>query len=284
MSASNSNLTPSDIVLTPMRVTLGGVDLGGTEGGVTVSPKYKIAPIKEDQAGDTELDGVVSGQAYTVKFILAETKLANHWKIAFPHAKLVGTYPNQSLYFDLQIGDKLSLHAQLMLLHPLSAVDGNLTQDLTFYKAVAMSATEIKYGPDKQTGLSVEMMILPDTGVIPFKFMIYGDPSIGIVNASAGAAVSGANTGNGVISSVGVSNASTETETITVQCVGASSGNNFDVSGTVSGPLGGFHVAAAVSSTWNFVSNEITFTFTQGSIQSAFGDSYTIATVAANYS
>jgi hypothetical protein len=284
MSASNAALTPADIVLTPMRVTMGGVDLGGTEGGVHLSPKYKIAPIHEDQAGDTQLDGVVAGQHYTCKFVLAETKNKAHWKIAFPHAKLVGTAPNQLMYFDLQIGDKLSNHTQVVTLHPLAQVDGDLSQDITLYKAVAMSASEIKYGPDKQTGLSVELMILPDISVIPFKFLSYGDPTIGLVNAIAAAAVSGGgNVGNGVISAQAANNAYTKTETITVQCVGQTTGNDFSVSGSLSGALGEFHVAAANGSLFHFVSNPISFTFTQGTVQSAFGDSYTIATTAANY-
>lgn len=268
-----------------MRVTFNGVDLGGTVDGVTVNPKYKLADIKVDQFGDTIVDAVVSGQGYNIKFVLAETKDKTKWKVAFPHAKLVGNSPDQSIYFDMQTGDKVSLHAALLNLHPLSASDGDTTTDFTFYKAVAMSASEVKYGPDKQTGLSVEMLCLPDTGTVPAKFLIYGNPNNGIVNAAASAAVAGGgNVGNAVISAISVASAFTKTETITVSVVGQTSGNNIYVSGSQSGPLGEFHLAAANGSLFSFVSNPIDFTITQGTIQLQVGDTYTIATAAANYS
>lgn len=285
MSASNSVIVPGNIVLTPMRVTFNGVDLGGTVAGVDFSPKYDIADITVDQYGKTVVDGVVSGQHYNVKFTLAETKLAEAWKVAFPHSKLVGTFPNQSEYFDMQIGDKLSNHAHVLNLHPLSAVDGDLSQDLTFYLAVAKSASEVKYGPDKQVGLACEMQILPDTSIVPAKFCLYGDPNIGIINASAATAVpGGGNVGNATISNIGVANAYTKTETITIAVVGQTSGNNIYVSGSQSGALGEFHVGAANGQLFDFVSNPIAFRLTQGTVQLQVGDTFTIATTGANYS
>lgn len=284
MSASNSVITPSNIQLSPMRVTFNGVDLGGTVEGVSVNPKYKLADIKVDQFGDTIVDAVVAGQGYNIKFVLAETLDVTKWKVAFPHSKLVGTFPNQSIYFDMQTGDKVSLHAAQLILHPLDKTDGDTTADFLFYKAVAMSASEVKYGPDKQTGLQVEMLCLPDTSVLPAKFMTYGNPNIGLVNASFAAAASGGgNVGNALISSISVSNQFTKTETITVSVVGQTSGNNIYVSGSQSGPLGEFHVAAANGSLFNFVSNPIDFTITQGTVQLQVGDVFTIATTGANY-
>lgn len=287
MSASNSIITPPDIVLSPMRVTYNGVDLGGTEGGVTFSPKYDIADIMVDQYGKTKIDGVVSGEHFNVKFTLAETKNKSNWKVAFPHSKLVGSggEGSESIYFDMQIGDKLSNHTAVLILHPLSAVDGDLSQDIMIYKAVALSASELKYGPDKQVGLAVEMEALPDTNVIPARFCLYGDPSIGIINASAGAAVPGmSNVGNGTIGAIGVNNAKTETETVTVQCVGQTSGNDFSVTGSLSGPLGDLHLNAASGSLIHFVAPPISFTITQLGTQFAYGDVFTIPTTGANYS
>src|SRR5512135_1690421 len=213
MSNSNATIQPAQIVLTPMRVTFNSIDLGGTEGGVTFGVKYELADIMVDQYGKTILDAAVSGMGFTCKYILAESKLASNWKVAFPHSKLVG---GAMVYFDMRVGDRLLDHAFPLILHPLSAVDGDLTQDIKAFKAAARSVSEIKYGPDKQVGLSVEMTIFPDTSVIPARFVIYGDPSVGIVNASVAAAVAGANTGNGTISAEAANNAYTKTETITV--------------------------------------------------------------------
>lgn len=283
MSASNSVITPANIALTPCRVTYNGVDLGATAGGVSTAPKYKLSNITVDQYGDTIVDAVVSGQHYNVKFILAETKNKALWKVAFPHAKLLTGGTN--VYFDMQVGDKLSLHAAPLILHPLSNVDADLSGDFLFYKAVAMSASEIHFGPDKQIGLQVEMMILPDTTLVPARFVMFGDPSNGVVNAIAAAAVAGSNTGNGTITAQAPTNAGTKTETITIQCIGigAASAKVFEVSGSVSGVIGVFNLAAAGSSTFNFVSPQVSFTATEGSTAFIVGDSFTIATTAANY-
>lgn len=285
MSASNSVVTPSDIVLTPVRVNFNGVDLGATEGGVTAAVKYDMADILADQFGKTPLNKIVSGQAFTCKLILAESKNKANWKVAFPSAKLLTG--NTNVYFDMQIGDDLLSKAKNLILHPLANVDGDKSGDILFYKAAAMNASEVKYGPDKQTGLQVEFIVFPDTSVVPARMIMLGDPANGIVNAMAAAPVAGSNTGNGTITSQAATNAGTKTETITVQCVGigSASANVFEVSGSVSGILGVFSLAAAATSTHSFVApgGEISFLATQGSVQFVVGDSFTIATTAANY-
>ena len=282
MSASNSNVTVTNIPLGPMRVTFNGVDLGATEGGVNLSVKTKLADIKLDQFGDTPADAAVAGQTFEVKFTLCEIVNKAIWKAAFPHGKLIGTSP-QSFYFDMTTGDRVSSQAHVLLLHPLFNLDSDLSGDYKIFKAVAKSASEIKYGPDKQTGLSVDIMVLPDTTTIPARFLIHGDPTIGIVDASAGAAVAGSNTGNGTITSIVPTNAGTKTETISVVCVGASGGNDFAVSGSVSGALGTFHIAATAAATHTFSNAACSFLMTQGATQFVYNDSFTISTVAANY-
>lgn len=287
MSASNSNINPVNITLTPVRVTWGGTDLGGTEGGVDVSIKYKMADVMVDQFGSTPLTSKVAGQEFTVKFILAETADHTKWKVAFPPSKLVGTSPNQINYFDMQIGDDQLARSQQLLLHPLDKVDADLSQDILMYKAVPISASEVKYGPDKQVGLSVEFKIYPDTSVIPAKMILHGDPSIGVVHAMvAGAVPGGGNVGNAAISSEVAYDQFTKTEVITVSVIGsaASSANVIEVSGSVTGIMGVFTLAAASASVHNFVVPQVSFIITQGSVQLALGDSYTIAATASNFS
>jgi len=283
MPVSTANVNPQAIVLTPMRVTYKGVDLGGTTDHVKVNIKYELADIMVDQYGKTSLNKKVSGHAFKVDFVLAEVADKSKWKVAFPFSHLITSGPNTAEYFDIQIGNDLLSQAGVLTLHPLSQVDADLSQDYTFWKAASISASEVNYGPDKQVGLKVEMVIFPDTSASPAKFMTYGDPGIGIVNAIAAAAVAGANTGNGTIGTEVAYNGYTRTETITVKCVGASSGNDFYVSGSSSGPLGEFHIASAAASTANFVCPQVSFTMTQGSTQFAYNDSFTIATTSANY-
>lgn len=268
--------------LTPMQVIFNGVDLGGTLGNVQVHPKIATSALKADQLGSTSLDWRVSGYDISITTNLAETNLMDNWKVIFPYAKLISSGGNKAMYWDTQIGDSALTHAAQLKLHPLSKQSTDLSQDYLFYKAIASADSQIDFSPTKQSQMKIVWHVLPDTSVSPARFFFHGDPAVGLVNASAGSpAFTG--TGNGTITSVVVNNGVTKTETITVSCVGASSGNNFDVSGSVSGPLGGFHIASAAASTYNFVSGPISFLMTQGSTQFVYGDSFTIATTAANY-
>lgn len=277
-------VSPTDIILSPSRLTHGGVDLGGTVDSVTVGIKYDLADIMVDQFGKTVLDKKVSGHAYSVKCTLSELKNIDRWKTAFPSAAEIVNGGVKSVLFQMAVGDSMRSHALPLIVHPLENADGNKNGDFNIDLAVCLQAAEVKYGPDKQSGLAVEFLVLPNTGVSPARFMVYGDPANGVVHASAaGAVAGGGNVTNGLISAEAVFDAYTKTETITVLCVGQTSGNTFSVTGSVSGALGTFHVAAASTSVANFVSNQITFTFTQGTIQAAYNDSFTIATTGSNF-
>lgn len=285
MSTSTATVDPTQIPLTPMRVTWNGVDLGGTTDHVSLSIKYEMAHIMVDQFGKSIIDSVVSGLAFSIKLVLAESKNMDKWAVAFPSMHEIVNGGVKSMYSDMQIGDHLLSKAKVLLLHPLERADADLNGDFTFYKAIAQNHSEVKYGPDKQTGLQVEFMVFPDTGTVPARYMTLGDPSNGRTAAAiAGAVAGGGNVGNGTIGTEVAYSGFTQTETITVKCVGASSGNDFFVSGSVSGALGEFHIAAAAASTHNFVVPQLSFTLTQGATQFAFNDTFTIATTASNYS
>lgn len=282
MTISNATVTPVNMELTPMRVTYNGVDLGGTLSNVVVHVKYSKSPIHADQSGSTVLDNRVSGQEMTVTCDIAEVNLKDNWKVVFPHSHLITSGGNKQEYFDMQIGDNDLGHAAVLILHPLSRANADLAGDFKFFLATATATSDVTYSPTGQAKLKVVFHVFPDTGTIPARWMVYGDPSIGVVAASAGNPVF-TGTGNGTITSTTVYSGATKTETITVKCVGASTGNDFFVSGSVSGALGEIHVNAASGSTANFVSSPITFTLNQLGTQFVFNDQFTIATVAANY-
>lgn len=284
MSTSTANVTPTNISLTPMRVKYNGVDVGGTTDHVDITIKYDTADIMVDQFGKSIIDKVVSGLHYSIKMVLAETKNMDNWAIAFPSMHEIVNGGVKSMYADMQVGDHLYVKSKQLLLHPLERADVDLNGDFLFYKAICTEASEIKYGPDKQSGLKVEFLVFPDVSVVPARYMTFGDPTNGMTPAAAAAAVAGANTGNGTIGSEVVTNGVTHTETITVTCVGQTTGNDFFVSGSVSGALGEFHIAAAAASTHSFVKPELSFLMTQGATQFVYGDSFTIATTASNFS
>lgn len=280
MSASNAVVTPGNLTLTPCRVTFNGVDLGATLGNVTISPKYSKVPLKADQFGDqTDIDYVVNGFSVTVETEIAETALKDNWKVVFPNGRLVTSGGNKAMYFENMVGDKDSSHAAVLLLHPLSNVDGDLSQDHKFYKAVASAESQYVFSPNTQGKLKIVWRVLPDTGVVPPRFYFYGDPAVGLTNASAGSP-SYSGTGNGTMSPVAVYNGTTKTENIIATCVTAvANGGVFEVHGSVSGPLG----LATVGIGFVAPGNQISFTINDGSTDFIVGDQFTVATVAANY-
>lgn len=284
MPVSFANVTPTAMELTPARITYNGVDLGGSLGNIKVNVNYDKADIKADQFGTSVLDRVVSGLNVTIETELAEYQNKDILKVVFPNVQEIVSGGNKANYFVSKVGEHDLSLAHALILHPLSKQDADLSGDWKFYQAVADGKSSITLSPTEQVKLKIIWNVYIDPSVQPARFCFYGDPALGLVPASFSAPVAGGgNTGNGTIGTVAVYSGFTKTETITVTCVGQTSGNNFAVSGNISGALGTFHVAAASTSTANFVSPEITFTATQGTVQWANGDTFTIATVASNY-
>lgn len=291
MSATNPTVHVQEIVLSPMQVFANGVDLGGTTEGVTLSIKTEFADIMVDQFGKTILDKRVLGHVHGMKFTLAEVADPVKLKAAFPHGKLVGTSPNQSFYFDLEIGDSLINHATAWTFHPVSQIPTDYSRDVNIFLGASTSASELKYDPSKQTGMAVELVVFPDTTTTPPRLMVIGDLSNGAVNATAAAAVAGGGiVGNGTVTNPAPNNAATKSEMITISCIGAGAAgfHNWLVVGSLSGILGEYTLSDTVASVHNFVPSAptpqaISFTMTQGSVAFALGDSFTIATVAANF-
>jgi hypothetical protein len=263
--------------LTPMRVNFNGVDLGGTLGNVVVSAKYSKAEIKSDQSGETVRDRRTTGVEITVTTEIAEIQLKDNWKVVFPHANLVTSGLNKMIYWTQSVGDSDLARSAILILHPLSKADADLSGDYKFFKACSIAESEITYGPGDQARLKIVWNILPDDSVNPERFMIHGDPTIGLVAASAAAPVY-VGTGNGTLTGVSVFSGFTKTETITATAIHSALNDGiFQVSGSLSGPLGNATVGVG------FSSPVIAFTINDGSTDFVIGDQFTIATTAANY-
>lgn len=279
-SVSFANMNPTNLELTPMRVTFNGVDLGGTLGNVAISLKYSKAELKMDQMGTTVIDRRVSGTEIKITTELAEVQLKDNWKVVFPHANLITGGAGKSIYWTSQVGDSDLSHAAILTLHPLSKVNADLSEDFKFFKAVASAESEITYGPEQQARLKLVWNVLPDFTTTPAQFFVHGDPSIGVVAASGNVA-SFTGTGGGNISSLTVYSSVTVTETITATCVQATgNGGKFFVNGSVSGPLG---LATVGISFLAQNPQVVSFTINDGSPDFAINDVFTINTVASNY-
>ncbi len=279
MSLSFSTITPGNLQLSPCRVTYKGVDLGATD-KVTLKIAQKLSPIKADQLGDTVIDDKISGTHITIETALDETLLKANWKVVFEANKLVTSGPNTAFYVDSQIGAGMSALGGVLVLHPLDKADGDLSADINVFIATANPTSDLVFSATEQQKLKVVFTVYPDFTTTPPRFMLYGDVNVGLVDASAGAAVPATgNTGGATIGSITVNNGYTKTETVTALCVTAGASGLFNVSGSLSGPMGSAQVGVAFEA----FGNQIGFTITDGSPDAALNDSYTIATVAANY-
>jgi hypothetical protein len=285
MAVSYANVDGSKMELTPMRVSYRGVDLGGTLSNVVVEMKYEKAEIKADQLGSTVMDRRVKGFICTVttEFTQVQDKL-NIWKAVFPHANHAGTAPADAMDFNSAVGDGDLINSGLLTLHPLSQIDSVLDYDFTFFKATADAQSSITYGPDKQATIKIIFNVLPDTSVVPPRFMRYGNPGTIFTPAAFAAAVAGGgNVGNGTVSGISVNNATTKTETWTLTCIDAIvNAGIFSVVGSVTGARGVAYVGTAYHSNSITPSqSEINFLINDGATDFAVGDTFTIATTAA---
>jgi hypothetical protein len=279
MPLSNASVTTSNMELTPCRVTYKGVDLGGTLSNVIVRPAFEKADILADQSGTTVRDRRVSGLNIQVETELTEVELKENWKVVFPHAFLVESGGNKQITFPNNVGDGDLSNAGILILHPLNKVDADLSADHKFFKATADATSEFVFSPTDQSRLKVIWNILPDDSTTPELFYVYGDPSIGIVDATAGTP-SFSGTGDGTMSPVAAYNQYTVDETITAVCVTpVVNGGIFHVAGSVSGSLG----LATVGTPFVAEGNEISFTINDGATDFVLNDQFDVVMTAANY-
>jgi hypothetical protein len=177
--------------LTPCRVTFDGVDFGGTLGNVVVSFKYDKAEIKADQLGTTVLDRRVSGMMTQITTEFAEIQNKDKFKQAFPNLDLVTSGPNKLLRMANKLGSSDYDLSKVLILHPLSKADADLSQDWKFFKATPSEESEITFSPTDQMRAKIVWNIYPDQGVSGYPMWVKGDPAVGLIAASAAAAVAG---------------------------------------------------------------------------------------------
>jgi hypothetical protein len=276
---SFASINPTNFELTPCRVTYKGVDLGATLGNVKVTIEENISELLSDQLAKTSIDHKTSGMKITIETELAETQLKDNWKVVFPAHKLVtDNLGNKSFYFDSTVGTSLRSLGGALVLHPLSRPDSDKSGDILVYIATAEGKADYTFSPTEQQKMKLVWHMYPDFSTLPPRFLLFGDPAVGLQNAVAGAATAGTgNVGNGTVGSIAVFNGFTETETVSLQCVTAGTGAQFFVSGSQSGPLG----LAGLAVTFN--SDVIAFLITGGGTPFALNDNFHIATTAANY-
>ncbi len=172
------NVTENSMELTPQRVTLNGVDLGGTLDNVVVDLSYSKGEIKADQFGTTVLDRRVNGIAAKVTFKIAEVRDSAIWAQIFPNADYAVSGLNSAIEFRLPIGASDLDNAVPLVLHPVVTDDAELNQDHTFYLAFPEEVSQITYGPEEQSGLQMVFNVYRQVTGGVSRWYRFGNPSV----------------------------------------------------------------------------------------------------------
>jgi hypothetical protein len=275
---------PQTILVTSAAVNFNGVDVGLVS-GVKVSVKHETTEVKTDQAGKSIVNHFYVGDSVSIEMMFDEYTAAKMAK-AYPYAKLIGTSP-QRVNWGQQVGQDFYSKAYPLIIQPTSDDTGSLLRRFYFYKAAPIGDSQFEYGPDKKIQIKTVFHCYPDFTQVPGQFYgFFGDTAAGtLTGATGGPAVAGANTGNGTVSGIVVNNNFTKTETWTLTCIAAIVNSGlFSVVGSVTGSRGVATVGSTfTSNTITPANSELQFLINDGATDFVAGDTFTIPTVAANY-
>lgn len=141
-------------------VSLGGIDLGHTKGGVKVKYTPEYADIQADLYGNTPVDKRLVGEMIEVTLALAEWDLEATLNAAMPVA---GTESATKRQYGSHASESLLDRAAELVLHPLRLDASDRSEDIVVYKAVVASAVELNYENQNQKVMEVTFIGLVDT-------------------------------------------------------------------------------------------------------------------------
>ena len=153
----------SKLDIGPCDVSLNGIDLGYTEGGVMFKYEPSSVQMKADQLGDTPLDFALLGENVEVECNLAEITEANV-AFAMTNATKTTSGGDTMVGFGATPGTLYSSRTNVgqLVLHPSSRSAGDKSHDVTLYKVVVDSAIELSFTADTQKVLKVTFKALID--------------------------------------------------------------------------------------------------------------------------
>lgn len=145
----------------PCSIIVNGVDVGHTLEGIDIAIERHFADVNVDKYGDTPIDQVLTGTRATISFKLAQPTW-RQYNLAMPETS---SYDGAGSLDRVDIGGdagySLRQDAVQVVIHPLSRL-GDLSQDVTFYKAVSVEPVEVPYKVDEQVVVPVTMLALVD--------------------------------------------------------------------------------------------------------------------------
>lgn len=175
---TDPTVNPVNLDIGPCIVTYDGVDLGGTLDNVVISIKYPKANLTADQTGSTPLDKSITGVEITVATSLAETRVKDNWKVAFPHGDLVTVGAQKYIQWANRVANRDYALAKALILHPMVENPTVKDMDHYFWKALASEESSFTLGYGEQYKLNLVWTIYPDISVQPYRFYRHGDYTI----------------------------------------------------------------------------------------------------------
>lgn len=142
-------------------ITLNGVSLGHTKGGVIFKYAPKYQDLQADQYGETPIDKVLVGEDVTVKVSLAEPQIDVLNSVIPSGDNVIGS-SSQRLGVGRDAGYSTRSDALQLVLHPNDRSSTDYSEDITIYKAVASEPVELNYEVDKQRVFEVTFTALVD--------------------------------------------------------------------------------------------------------------------------
>lgn len=150
---------PANIRLGACSVSWGGVDLGYTQGGVTLTVASSKHDTKVDQEGDTPVDSYIMSRTVSVKVPMAETTVD---KLATILATTGGTSTNGVLSVTTGVGTSLRSGAKPLVLHPISRAASDTSEDITIPLANTTGDFSQSYEVDRERIIEVTFDGFPD--------------------------------------------------------------------------------------------------------------------------
>lgn len=279
---------PTSFLVTAAQVLFDGVDIGFVS-GVKGKVKAETTEVKTDQLGKTTVNDYDVGTTITVEMMMDQIS-AFQLKQAYTFGTLIGSGASQRISWGNPIGGDYYSLAKTLVIRPTVDDTSDTTRNFQFFKAAPIGDSEISFTPDKKAQIKVTFKCYPDlTQPNGQWFGSFGDQTAGTLTpSSVGTVVPGeGNVGNGTVGSSSTSDAFTKTENWVATCIALLTSPNravFSVVGSVTGARGNATTGTAFHSNSTSPSNsEINFTISEGGTIFAIGDTFTIPTVAANY-
>lgn len=145
----------------PCTIVYNGVNIGHTLEGIELTVEREFAEVHVDRLGSTPIDKILTGTHAMLKFKLAQPTFAQ-LDLAMPEtSSFDGSGSNDRIDLGADAGFSLRSQAANIVIHPI-ARQGDLSADVTFYRAASVENITLAYKVDEQRVVEVTMMALAD--------------------------------------------------------------------------------------------------------------------------